>query len=272
MTELGLDWVVFIAFSVVVGSLVFFQSDGSGLLHIAAAGLLCLGVTTFLIHIFSKYFEKWFQGFKVTKRNTSASEQVQDPGYDETQFDRQREAARKKLQEDHHRKATQYDEKILKPRRDAKEKDREDQFYRFAGPAWKGKGNALGTNKSEEESTVRERTARTSREAAAARVLPESVTAPVQRPEIQKPKIKKSITIALKTPLGRTHRRRFLMNYNIQVLIDFMTKLGFHPRIYSICTTYPRQCLTDDVEKTLEDLGLTKDVALVIEEKDISDK
>ncbi|XP_070544305.1 UBX domain-containing protein 8-like [Ptychodera flava] len=281
MAEVRADWAIFIAFSAVIGSLVFFQSDGTGLLHILVFALLCLGVTTFAVHIFSSYLGSFFKSSRKEKEKKEFKE------YDKGELDKHREESRKKLQENHFKKAAEYDERITQPRRLAKEKEREEQFYKFLGPAWKGEGHKLGTNTDEKDVKVTRRSTGSSKDAAAARVLPESVTSVAQPPvEIKEKREKKriilpeepaegspqSITIALKSPLGRVHKRRFLYTHKIQILVNYMITLGFHPKIYCICTTYPRKCMTNDLEKTMEDIGLTTDIALVIEEREETDK
>ena len=40
--------------------------------------------------------------------------------------------------------ADSYRERILIPRDEAKKKKKEEEFLRFMGPAWKGKGDKLG--------------------------------------------------------------------------------------------------------------------------------
>ena len=42
--------------------------------------------------------------------------------------------------------AEAYKKKILIPREEAKKRQKEEEFYRFLGPAWKGKGEALGVS------------------------------------------------------------------------------------------------------------------------------
>ena len=40
--------------------------------------------------------------------------------------------------------AESYKERILEPREEAKKTKKEEEFRKFLGPAWKGKGTALG--------------------------------------------------------------------------------------------------------------------------------
>ena len=47
-----------------------------------------------------------------------------------------------------------------------------------------------------------------------------------------------------------------------------MTKQGYHPQLYTLCTTYPKQDLYHDALHTLEEMGIVKDTLLVVEERD----
>ena len=47
-----------------------------------------------------------------------------------------------------------------------------------------------------------------------------------------------------------------------------MTKVGYHQRLYTLATSYPRILLGTEAQSTLEDMGLTKDVALNVEYKE----
>lgn len=42
--------------------------------------------------------------------------------------------------------ASSYKERILKPKEDAKKKQKEEEYYKFMGPAWKGQGKGLGVS------------------------------------------------------------------------------------------------------------------------------
>lgn len=41
------------------------------------------------------------------------------------------------------RQAKEYEERIIKPREEKKQRQKEDAYNRFSGPAWKGEGHAL---------------------------------------------------------------------------------------------------------------------------------
>ena len=47
-----------------------------------------------------------------------------------------------------------------------------------------------------------------------------------------------------------------------------MTMVGYHQNIYQISTSYPRECISSDVSKSLSDVGIERDMALNVEEKE----
>ncbi|XP_041485012.1 UBX domain-containing protein 8-like [Lytechinus variegatus] len=200
----------------------------------------------------------------------------------------QQRAVREKIQDDHTSKAEGFSERILKPREEAKKAELEKEFYRFAGPAWKGRGERTGFGDDDPSSAhqeigqaLRRRDLEgTGRNAAAARKLPESVTNPLKRvpAEPLKPKIvitlpdepeigtPECITIALRGTTSNVKRRRFLFTEKVQVLLNWMTKLGYHQKLYTLVTTYPRQDLSQHAAETLQEVGIYHDVSLVVEE------
>lgn len=79
------------------------------------------------------------------------------------------------------------------------------------------------------------------------------------------------ITVSLKDPEGQPHQRRFLHESTVQVLLDFMTLLGFSQSEFTLATSYPRQLLHDKKDSTLSDLGFTSRVSLNIEPREDTD-
>ena len=45
-------------------------------------------------------------------------------------------------------------------------------------------------------------------------------------------------------------------------------KMGYHQNVYTLLTTYPRRDLSHDAQQTLEEAGINRDTALVVEERD----
>lgn len=58
--------------------------------------------------------------------------------------------------------------------------------------------------------------------------------------------------------------------YFHQLLLDWMKKSGYHPVLYTLCTSYPRKPLLTAADVSLEDAGILMDTVLNIEEKDPS--
>ena len=54
----------------------------------------------------------------------------------------------------------------------------------------------------------------------------------------------------------------------LQILLDYITTLGYPQKSHSLCSTYPRVCVSTDPDKTLADLSLTTACTLNVEEKD----
>ncbi|XP_030835326.1 UBX domain-containing protein 8-like [Strongylocentrotus purpuratus] len=203
---------------------------------------------------------------------------------------KQQKAAREKIQDEHTLKAESFNERILKPKEEAKKAELEKEFYRNAGPAWKGKGERTRPRDDNDDSSSGNQETRpaprkrdlegTNRDAAAARKLPESVTNPPKRAPAEPPKAKvvitlpdepeegtpKSITVALRGTASIVKRRRFLFTEKVQVLLNWMSKLGYHQKLYTLVMTYPRQDLSQHATDTLEEAGIDHDVALVVEE------
>ena len=54
----------------------------------------------------------------------------------------------------------------------------------------------------------------------------------------------------------------------LQMLLNYMATVGYHPKLYALCFSYPRQQISDNPMATLEELGIVQDVLLNVEEKD----
>ncbi|CAI9581817.1 unnamed protein product [Staurois parvus] len=201
------------------------------------------------------------------------------------EMDRQQEIARKGQQDYLNKKAKEYSEDVLKPREAEKLKKQEETFYRMTGKTWKlTEGHKLGQEAEESEGNMDsedygEETA--NEKAIRKRKLPEHVTKAIPKPE--QPKPKKVIclpeepdelevgvvTIALRCPSGRVYKRRFYKSYSSVVLLDWMTKIGYHSAFYTICTPIPKCYFELRKDLTLENIGITKHTVLTVEEKDV---
>ncbi|XP_059541463.1 UBX domain-containing protein 8 isoform X2 [Myotis daubentonii] len=144
--------------------------------------------------------------------------------------------ARKKQQEAQGEKASRYVENVLKPHQEMKLKKLEERFYRMTGETWKlSHGHKLGVSD-----------------------LPEEPSETAEE----------VVTIALRCPSGSVLRRRFLKSCSSQVLLDWMVKIGYHTSIYSLSTSFPRIPLEVEGGCSLQDIGITVDTILNVEEKE----
>ncbi|XP_072874124.1 UBX domain-containing protein 8 isoform X4 [Chlorocebus sabaeus] len=76
------------------------------------------------------------------------------------------------------------------------------------------------------------------------------------------------VTVALRCPSGNVLRRRFLKSCSSQVLLDWMMRIGYHTSLYSLSTSFPRRPLAVERGQSLEDVGITVDTVLILEEKE----
>ncbi|XP_059765490.1 UBX domain-containing protein 8 isoform X2 [Balaenoptera ricei] len=189
---------------------------------------------------------------------------------EEEKNEKRQKLVRKKQQEAQGEKASRYIENVLKPHQEMKLKKLEERFYRMTGETWKlSNGHKLGGDEDlvlESESQTSSETA--NREAAKRRNLPKPVTK--VSPAAEQPTQKEVVTIALRCPSGRVLRRRFFKSCSSQVLFDWMMKIGYHTSLYSLSTSFPRRTLEVERGWSLQDVGITVDTVLNVEEKEQS--
>uniref|UniRef100_A0A2K6QCR2 UBX domain-containing protein 8 n=1 Tax=Rhinopithecus roxellana TaxID=61622 RepID=A0A2K6QCR2_RHIRO len=117
------------------------------------------------------------------------------------------------------------------------------------------------------------------REAAKSQNLPQPVTefpSPAEQPTCKEiPDLPEEpsqtaevVTVALRCPSGNVLRRRFLKSCSSQVLLDWMMRIGYHTSLYSLSTSFPRRPLAVEGGQSLEDIGITVDTVLILEEKE----
>ncbi|XP_008144424.2 UBX domain-containing protein 8 isoform X1 [Eptesicus fuscus] len=190
--------------------------------------------------------------------------------------------ARKKQQEAQGEKASRYVENVLKPHQEMKLKKLEERFYRMTGETWKlSHGHKLGGDEDltvENDSQTSVETA--NRKAAKRRNLPKPSTKvsppaeqPTQKevpdlPEEPSETAEEVVTVALRCPSGSVLRRRFLKSCSSQVLLDWMMKIGYHTSLYGLSTSFPRIPLEVEGGCSLQDIGITVDTILNVEEKE----
>ncbi|XP_022354573.1 UBX domain-containing protein 8 isoform X5 [Enhydra lutris kenyoni] len=76
------------------------------------------------------------------------------------------------------------------------------------------------------------------------------------------------VTVALRCPSGSVLRRRFFKSCSSQVLFDWMMKIGYHTSQYSLSTSFPRCPLEVGGGWSLQDIGITVDTVLNVEENE----
>ncbi|XP_036385519.1 UBX domain-containing protein 8 [Megalops cyprinoides] len=248
-----------------------------GALLLAGRGLFLLCLSSWLVSV----LYPWIRSSSPTPRT--------HPEVPEEEVKRKQELARKEQQEKHSEKASSYQESVLKPRQEFRLRKKEEHFYRMTGEAWKlTQGQPLGEGETSEQHSEEEEEAEEgdnetpNQKAVRRRKLPESATRAPPPPDPPQPKrvvvlpdeppedAEGVVRVALRCPSGRTVRRKFLKSHNSLVLVDWLLKTGYHPAIYTICTSYPRTPLQMGKDLTLEDAGIRMDTVLNVEEKDPS--
>ncbi|MEJ1285018.1 UBX domain-containing protein 8 isoform X3 [Cricetulus griseus] len=156
----------------------------------------------------------------------------------EEENEKRQRLVRKKQQEAQGEQASRYIQNVLKPQQEMKLKKLEERFYQMTGETWK-----LTTGHKLEVPNLPEEPPETAEEV---------------------------VTVALRCPSGSVLRRRFFKSWNSQVLLDWMMKIGYHKSIYSLSTSFPRRPLETEGGLSLEDIGITVDTVLNVEEKEQS--
>ncbi|XP_059857190.1 UBX domain-containing protein 8 isoform X2 [Delphinus delphis] len=178
---------------------------------------------------------------------------------EEEKNEKRQKLVRKKQQEAQGEKASRYIENVLKPHQEMKLKKLEERFYRMTGETWKlSHGHKLGGDKDlvlESESQTSSETS--NREAAKRRNLPKPVTK--VSPPAEQPTQKEVLDLPEEPP-----------EIAEEVLFDWMMKIGYHTSLYSLSTSFPRRALEVERGWSLQDVGITVDTVLNVEEKEQS--
>ncbi|XP_028624060.1 UBX domain-containing protein 8 isoform X2 [Grammomys surdaster] len=154
----------------------------------------------------------------------------------EKENEKRQRLVRERQQEAQGEKASKYIQNVLKPQQEMKLKKLEERFYQMTGETWKlTPGHRLE--------------------------VPDLPEEPSETAE-------EVVTVALRCPSGRVLRRRFIKSWNSQVLFDWMMKIGYHKSLYSLSTSFPRRPLEVEGGLSLEDIGITVDTVLNVEEKE----
>ncbi|XP_032775030.1 UBX domain-containing protein 8 [Rattus rattus] len=192
--------------------------------------------------------------------------------------------ARERQQEAQGEKASRYIQNVLKPQQEMKLKKLEERFYQMTGETWRlSTGHRLEEDEdSEFENSSQASFETVNGEAARRQNLPKFLTeiSPPAQPPSRKevPDLPEEpsetaegvVTVALRCPSGRLLRRRFFKSWNSQVLFDWMMKIGYHRSLYGLSTSFPRRPLEVGGGSSLEDIGITVDTVLNVEEREQS--
>ncbi|XP_043416881.1 UBX domain-containing protein 8 isoform X2 [Prionailurus bengalensis] len=157
---------------------------------------------------------------------------------EEEKNEKRQKLVRKKQQEAQGEKVSRYVENVLKPHQEMKLRKLEERFYQMTGETWKlSNGHKLGV-----------------------------LDLPEEPPETAD----EVVAVALRCPSGRVLKRRFFKSCSSQVLFHWMMKIGYHISLYSLSTSFPRRPLEVEEGWSLQDIGITMDTVLNVEEKDQS--
>ncbi|KAG8509658.1 UBX domain-containing protein 8 [Galemys pyrenaicus] len=231
---------------------------------------LLLALLTLIISVITS----WLNAFK--------SSQIYLKEEEEEKNEKRQKLVRKKQQEAQGEKASRYIENVLKPHQEMKLRKLEERFYQMTGETWKlSNGRKLGDGEDLVLETGNKTSLETSnREAPMRRNLPKPLTRvspsdeqPRQKevldlPEEPPESAKEVVTIALRCPSGSVMKRRFFKSCNSQVLFTWMMKIGYHTSLYSLSTSFPRRPLEVEGSLSLQDIGITVDTILNMEEKE----
>lgn len=233
---------------------------------------LLLALLTLVISVTTS----WFNSLKPSQVHLKDSE-------GEKENERRQRLARERQQEAQGEQASRYIQNVLKPQQELKLRKLEERFYQMTGETWKlTTGHRLeGNEDSEFENSSQASFETTNGEATRRRNLPKSSTdssPPAQAPRKKVPDLPEEpsetaeevVTVALRCPSGHVLRRRFFKSWNSQVLLDWMMKIGYHKSLYSLSTSFPRRPLEVEGGLSLEDIGITVDTVLNVEEKEQS--
>ncbi|XP_072632445.1 UBX domain-containing protein 8 isoform X3 [Canis lupus baileyi] len=178
---------------------------------------------------------------------------------EEEKNEKRQKLVRKKQQEAQGEKASRYIENVLKPHQEMKLRKLEERFYQMTGETWKlSTGHKLGGDEDlglENESQTSFETS--NREAAKRRNLPKPLTK--ISPSAEQPTQKEVLNLPEEPPEAAE-----------EVLFDWMKKIGYHTSLYSLSTSFPRRPLEVGGGWSLQDIGITVDTVLNVEEREQS--
>lgn len=247
-----------------IAVLIFLKPDIPTIIGIFFKCLLLLSAVIFLINLIGR-----FKNFFASVRELSSTSPSDDTSL---AYAGEISRARKNAQVSYNEQATEYLQSVILPKQEKERKAREEKFYRITGVPWSSPGQALGGNQLISDSLVRQGVSpRKSKDDESNPDSSDSFPTGVnptnlpEEPEITAPDC---ITIALKSPLGRTHKRRFLVTDTIELVLRYMATIGYHPSLYGLYLSYPRQSVSENASSSLQELGIVRGTLLNVEEKE----
>nr|XP_055062805.1 UBX domain-containing protein 8 [Misgurnus anguillicaudatus] len=237
-------------------------------LVLASRGLLLLAICTLVIYIIHRL--KSFFSPVCQELPASESSRLKE------------ELVRINQQNKHKEKTSDYAEAVIKPRQNSLHQQKMEHYHRMTGEMWKlTQGFTVGDETETHDDDGVDINETPIQRAKRRQRLQTAAGGPIQQ-EVQKQKMvivlpdepqpdtAGVVKIALRCPSGRTIHRRFLKTWSSLLLLDWMKKSGYHPVIYTLCTSYPRKPLLMAKDVSLEDAGILMDTVLNVEEKDPS--
>ncbi|XP_073729991.1 UBX domain-containing protein 8 isoform X2 [Misgurnus anguillicaudatus] len=239
---------------------------------LASHGLLLLAICTlviYIIHRLKSFFSHVCQKLRASRLHESSRIK--------------QEQVRINQQNKHTEKTSDYAEAVIKPRQNSLHQRKMEHYHRMTGESWKlTQGFTLRSHPAQthddggvdiNETPIQRAKRRQRLQTAAGVPIQQEVQKQkmvIVLPDEPQPDTAGVVKIALRCPSGRTIHRRFLKTWSSLLLLDWMKKSGYHPVIYTLCTSYPRKPLLMAKDVSLEDAGILMDTVLNVEEKDPS--
>lgn len=251
--------------STAIVALVLFKPDIPTIIGTALKCLLLLSGAIFIISLISQ-IKKFF----ASARESSSTNTGNSSAYSDAIS-----KARQSAQASYNEQAAEHLENVILPKQEETRRSKEEKFYRFTRVPWSSPGHTLGGSKSKSELSLGQGNSSPKRHDKSSDPvrcdsgldLPKRVN-PLNLPEEPDINTPNSITVALKSPLGKIHKRRFLVTDRVEFVLTYMTSIGYHPNLYGLYLSYPRQSVSNNTTSSLQELGIVQGTLLNIEEKE----
>lgn len=256
---------LFILPSIIVG-FVLFKPDVSTVVQFAVKSLFLLAAIVFLLHVINRIRISFASSDHVVNVSTN-EEKVHN--------------IRKQTQDSYNDKAVEFHEKTVLRKR---EKDRKRFESLMKGRPFAGSGQQLGSidqNAARSQTSSLGLVASDSSSSQEVRELQSESNANLETEAANKDKdesfllpdepesnAENSVVIAIKTTHGKTYKRRFFKTDRVEILLNYMISIGYHPKHYGLYFSYPRKPISEVTTATLEEVEIIHDVLLNVEEKE----